>query len=53
MRKYYLFELDKPGATDADYEAGVGDGAYVIYGPGGEVITKVETLDEAEALVKA
>ncbi|WP_161937006.1 MULTISPECIES: hypothetical protein [Pseudomonas] len=52
-RPHYLFELDAPEATDADYEDGTGPGKYKVFGWRGEVIDVVETLDEAEALVTA
>lgn len=52
-RPHYLFELEDPAATDADYEAGTGQGKYKVFGWRGEVIDVVETLDEAEALVAA
>lgn len=53
MRPYYLFELDNPNATDADYEAGTGDGSYVVYNARGAVIKKVARLEEAEALIQS
>ena len=52
-KPHYLFELDDPEATDADYEDGTGPGRYKIFGWRGEVIDVVGTLDEAEALVAA
>ena len=52
-KPHYLFELDDPEATDADYEDGTGPGRYKIFGSRGEVIDVVGTLDEAEALVAA
>ncbi len=52
-RPCWEFVLDDPSATDADYEDGSGPGHYRVTGWRGELIDVVETLDEAEALVKA
>lgn len=52
-KPYYLFVLDKPDATDQDYENCDGPGSYVVYGVDGSVVETVEGLEEAERLVEA
>lgn len=52
-KPHYLFVLDDPNATDADYEDGTGDGMYHVYGLSGEVVKIVPGLDEAESLVSS
>lgn len=52
MKRYtWLFELDDKNATDADYEDGTGDGQYVVYEDGIEVV-RFDTLDETEFFIK-
>lgn len=50
-KPHYLFVLDDPNATDADYEDGTGDGSYYVYGHSGEVVQVVPGLEDAEKLV--
>lgn len=52
-RKYYLFELDKADATEADYEAGDGPGSYILYTSEGVRHAKADSLEEAEAWIKS
>lgn len=52
-RPYFLFELDKPDATDEDYELCEGPGSYAIYGFDGQVVQKLADLTDAEVLVSS
>lgn len=52
MKRYtWLFQLNNANATDADYEAGDGDGQYVVYDKGTE-IARFDGLEDTENFIK-